>query len=158
MRDINISLRKVSPSGLALLKELEGLRLEAYRDEGGVLTIGYGHTGYLSAYNPIHIETKITEKQAEELLDSDLCRVLSCIEEEVSICLNDNQYAALAIFIFNIGIEAFKKSKLLKCLIASDIYRAEIEWLRWDHVNGKQSPGLLLRRKRELELFKTPPI
>lgn len=30
---------------MALVKKFEGLRLTAYRDSVGVLTIGYGHTG-----------------------------------------------------------------------------------------------------------------
>lgn len=35
----------MTPEGLAQLRLDEGLRLVAYRDTGGLLTIGYGHTG-----------------------------------------------------------------------------------------------------------------
>jgi GH24 family phage-related lysozyme (muramidase) len=35
----------MTPAGLDRLRLDEGLRLVAYRDQGGVLTIGYGHTG-----------------------------------------------------------------------------------------------------------------
>lgn len=34
-----------SAAGLALTKHFEGLRLVAYPDQGGVWTIGWGHTG-----------------------------------------------------------------------------------------------------------------
>ena len=34
-----------SKTGLQLTESFEGLRLNAYYDLGGVLTIGYGHTG-----------------------------------------------------------------------------------------------------------------
>ena len=34
-----------SDAGIGLTKGFEGLRLRAYRDCAGVLTIGYGHTG-----------------------------------------------------------------------------------------------------------------
>lgn len=36
----------MTPEGLARLRLDEGLRLVAYRDGGGILTIGYGHTGH----------------------------------------------------------------------------------------------------------------
>jgi lysozyme len=32
-------------AGLNLLKQLEGRRLNAYQDQAGIWTIGYGHTG-----------------------------------------------------------------------------------------------------------------
>ena len=35
---------KTSQRGLDLIKEFEGLYLQAYRCPAGVLTIGYGHT------------------------------------------------------------------------------------------------------------------
>jgi lysozyme len=34
-----------SEKGLNLTRQFEGLRLSAYTDQVGVLTIGYGHTG-----------------------------------------------------------------------------------------------------------------
>ena len=35
---------KINAAGLQLIKEFEGLRLEAYRCPAGVLSIGFGHT------------------------------------------------------------------------------------------------------------------
>ncbi|WP_404978382.1 lysozyme, partial [Bartonella sp. MM73XJBT] len=37
-------MRKISQEGLTLIKQWEGLRLNAYKDAIGVWTIGYGHT------------------------------------------------------------------------------------------------------------------
>ena len=51
------------------IKEFEGLRLEAYRDAAGVLTIGYGHTG-----PDISPDDKISRYWADELLKDDLGR------------------------------------------------------------------------------------
>ena len=51
-----------SDAGIALTKGFEGLRLTAYRDCAGVLTIGYGHTGPDVAEG-----MTIHEEQAEEL-------------------------------------------------------------------------------------------
>ena len=36
--------RKLSKNGLQLIKKFEGCKLIAYKDSGGVYTIGYGHT------------------------------------------------------------------------------------------------------------------
>lgn len=36
---------KVNQKGIDLVKRFEGLRLAAYIDPVGILTIGYGHTG-----------------------------------------------------------------------------------------------------------------
>ena len=36
---------RISYLALEAIKDFEGLRLEAYKDPAGVLTIGYGHTG-----------------------------------------------------------------------------------------------------------------
>ena len=38
---------KISESGKKLIKDFEGLRLKAYKDSAGIMTIGYGHTGKL---------------------------------------------------------------------------------------------------------------
>ena len=48
------------------LKRDEGLRLKTYIDTVGVRTIGYGHTKNVKA------KQKITQEQAEELLDKDI--------------------------------------------------------------------------------------
>ena len=57
---------KINEAGLKLVKQFEGLRLQAYRCPAGVWTIGYGHT--LKAF-PGEV---ITEQQAEALLLEDL--------------------------------------------------------------------------------------
>jgi lysozyme len=49
------------------LKRDEGLRLTAYRDTLGVLTVGYGHTGH-----DVTEGLTITEDRAEELLRADI--------------------------------------------------------------------------------------
>ena len=58
---------KTSEKGLKLIKEFEGLRLEPYKCDAGVWTIGYGHT------KGINQNTKpITKEQAEDFLKDDL--------------------------------------------------------------------------------------
>lgn len=53
--------------GLDLVEFSEGCELTAYRDPVGVLTIGYGHTGY-----DVYDGQTITLNDAEELLRRDI--------------------------------------------------------------------------------------
>ena len=48
------------------LMEMEGCRLEAYKDAAGVPTIGYGHTGN------VRMGDKISQYWAKELLRDDI--------------------------------------------------------------------------------------
>ena len=57
---------RISEQGKQLIRDFEGLRLSAYRDAVGVLTIGYGHT---KGVRPGQV---ITRTEAEKLLSADL--------------------------------------------------------------------------------------
>lgn len=132
---------------VSLIKEFEGLELKAYKDIVGVWTIGYGHT---KTVNPNMV---ITEKEAERLLRSDLDWVEKAINENVEIELTQNQYDALASFIYNVGGTAFKKSTMLRKLNTNDIEGAAAEFKRWNKAGGKVVRGLSRRRKAEEEMF-----
>ena len=57
---------KASQACVDLVKSFEGCELEAYRDLGGVWTIGYGHTA------GVHRGMVIDQPRAEGLLAEDL--------------------------------------------------------------------------------------
>ena len=139
---------KTSAQGLKLIKEFEGLRLTAYYDVVGVLTIGYGHTG-----DDVYVGQTITEQQAEQLLQKDLNTFEQAVNKLISINLNQNQFDALVDFTYNLGIGAFGNSTLLKKLNAGDYEGAADELLRWDKDNGKRVAGLARRRKDERALY-----
>lgn len=141
-------IRKISDEGLRLIKQWEGLRLTAYRDVGGVLTIGYGSTGP-------HVKEgqKITESFAETLLRSDLERFEIAVGQAVRVRLSDNQFAALVSFAFNVGTEAFRKSTLLKKLNAGQYDAVPAELMKWVNVKGKRVQGLVNRRSAEAGLW-----
>ena len=102
--------RMINAAGLALVKTYEGLKLEAYRDTSGILTIGYGHTAGVKPDDIIGAE------RAELLLEMDLMDVERAVSGLVKVPLNDNQFSALVSFVFNVGEGAFAKSTLLKKL------------------------------------------
>ncbi len=138
---------KTSDNGLDLIKSFEGLRLEAYLDSVGVLTIGYGHISKVSAGDTC------TEEQADEWLKSDVERAELCIENSVKVPLTQNQFDALVSFVFNLGCFALGKSTLLRKLNAGDDMAAADEFLNWCHAGGRRIDGLVRRRKEEMELF-----
>ena len=130
-----------------IIKEFEGLRLNSYKCPAGVWTIGYGHT------KGIKPNMTITESDAERLLDIDIVEVARTIRKHVTVYLNDNQAQALVSFIFNIGQGNFANSTLLRKLNAKDYKGASLEFQKWVYSKGKKLPGLVRRRKAEMELF-----
>ena len=139
----NIELAK------SLIKEFEGLRLTAYFCPAGKKTIGYGH---VLQGDEKHL-WEITENKAEELLDKDIIKAKSVIDEYCTSTLTHRQEAALISFIFNCGIGAFTKSTLLKKLNEEDYKGAANEFNRWINVGGVKLKGLVRRRLTERNLF-----
>lgn len=140
--------RQISPHGLAKLKQWEGLKTKAYQDGGGVWTIGYGHTATAGAPKPFKGQV-ITEKQAEEILLRDLTQYENAVEQSVKVKLNDNQFAALVSFTYNVGIKKFKSSTLLKKLNVGKYDDVPSELMKWVYDNKKKKQGLVNRRRAE---------
>jgi GH24 family phage-related lysozyme (muramidase) len=142
----------INKNGLDLIKHFEGLRLEAYLDPVGILTIGWGHTG-----SDVFPGQKITLKQAEQLLEDDLSGHEAFVDRVVKVDLVENQRAALVSFAFNVGNGSLQSSTLLKRLNSGDYQGAAREFGRW--VNGTHNgkkitlPGLVRRRRAEAQLF-----
>lgn len=143
------SKRKTNQQGINLIKAFEGLRLEAYYDSVGVKTIGYGHTG------PGVAKGKITEKEAEDLLRSDLSSAESDVLSLVKVPLDDHQFGALVSFAFNLGGGALAESTLLRKLNSGDYSGASQEFRKWTFAGGQELPGLVARRSAESKLFST---
>ena len=137
---------KTGNKGLELIKQSEGLQLEAYLCPARVWTIGYGHTKGVQSGDVIN------EDQAESYLRQDLGESERAVEHGVTASLTQNQFDALVSFTFNLGAGNLFSSTLLKKLNAGDYAGAADEFLRWDHTGGKQLPGLTRRRQAERQL------
>ena len=159
---------KLSPDGLAFLKEQEGLRLDAYECSAGVWTIGYGHTGpdpRSGRGQAVEPGTRVTQAGAEDLLRRDVERfewAVACRADAGDWVLNGPQFDALVSLAFNIGAHAFaKQSSVARLLDDGDVRGAADAFLLWNKTRDKDgklvvSPGLQARRKRERALFLTP--
>jgi lysozyme len=140
-------MRRINDEGIALIKQWEGLRLEAYRCDADVLTIGYGHTTNVTE------GMKITEEEAEQLLIRDLSVFEAEVSRTVTAKLSDNQYAAIVSWAYNVGASAMRKSTLIKKLNAGDYSAVPGELARWNKVKGKVVAGLSNRRAAEAGLW-----
>lgn len=76
----------------------------------------------------------------------------NCVEKAVP-ALDDNKFAALVSFSFNLGCSAFEGSTLLKYLKAKDYASAAGEFGKWVHAGGQVLQGLVRRREAERVLF-----
>jgi len=139
---------KYSDAGVALTKSFEGLRLKAYKDCAGVLTIGYGHTG-TDAVEGMTID----EAQADTLLRNDLQSAVDCVNRAVTAKITQNQFDALVDFCFNVGCGALLNSTLLRKVNAADFTDAAAQFGLWVHAGGEVVAGLVRRRKLEAGMF-----
>ncbi len=137
-----------SQNAVDLIKRFEGCKLEAYQDQGGVWTIGYGTTGV-----GIVEGLTISQKTAEGMLLGHVKEVGLSLTDLVGRGISQNKFDACVSLAYNIGINAFKHSTLLQLLKKNDIQQAGDEFLKWSHVNHVVSKGLLARRAAERALF-----
>lgn len=138
---------QTSNKGMDLIKRFEDLKLGAYRDSVGIPTIGYGHT------HNVKMGDVITGEQADKYLREDLLVAELTINTNVKVKLTQNQFDALASFVFNLGSGNFVKSTLLKKLNAGDFAGAAGEFGKWVNAGGKKLAGLVKRRAAEREVF-----
>lgn len=131
-----------------LIKQFESCELVAYRDLGGVWTIGWGSTG-------LDIKDGVVWTQDQ----ADFRLALDVVKAEVAVCnvlnkkLSDGALAALDSFVYNLGSGAFASSHLLQCINSGDYVGATKAFLVWDHVAQIEVKGLLVRRLKEATLF-----
>jgi len=139
--------RKTSIKGVNLIKSFEGFRADAYLDAVRVPTIGYGTT------RGVKMGQKITEAQAVALLQKDLEMFENAINRLVKVPLTQNQFDALASFVYNLGETNFAGSTLLKVINNGRFELAPEQFLRWNKAGGKVLNGLTRRRQAEADMF-----
>lgn len=144
--------RKINQTGLDHIKQWEGLQLTAYLDAAGIWTIGYGHTASAGEPEPAEGMT-ITEIEAEALLRRDIEQYEEAVSAAVNVELTDNQFASLVSLTYNIGIDAFLRSTLLRKLNDGYLESVPIELMKWVYANGCHLRGLANRRAAEAGLW-----
>lgn len=136
-----------------MVKEFEGCYLEAYQDEVGVWTIGFGITSSDKAITGKAIKKgmKISKATAEKWLVESLNRIYlpKVMKYQDRYHFNSSQIDALVSFAYNIGnIDGLTdKGK-------RSIRTIEDKILLYNKAGGKELRGLTRRRLRELEMFR----
>ncbi|HVZ29103.1 MAG TPA: glycoside hydrolase family protein [Asticcacaulis sp.] len=145
---------KVSRAGVELIKSFEGLRQTAARLPDGRWTLGYGHT--FSAREG----ATVTQEDADALLRFDLLPIVDAINNLVLTPLNQNQFDSLVSFCFNIGVDNFAASSVLKRINEGRMTEAALAMDSWRSAefNGQTYvlAPLIRRRAAEKNLFLTP--
>jgi GH24 family phage-related lysozyme (muramidase) len=141
---------------IQIIKQFEGLRLDAYLCPANVPTIGYGATSING--RPVKIGDKITEVQALQLLQEQIKNVYAPGVFGLipaSTAFRPAQQAALISWAFNVGLSAVEESTLRKRIANKEnpITVISEELIKWDKADGKPLEGLTRRRKAEIELF-----
>ena len=152
---------KLDRNGIELIASFEGLRLSPYyatelEKQKGIVTVGFGSTFYEDGTKVQINDAPITKERALDLLtivaDKFALNVAKLIIKEV----NQNQFNALVSLAYNIGINAFKVSTVLR-LVNNNPNDANIAkaFLMWNKQGGKELKGLTNRRIKESALYFT---
>jgi lysozyme len=135
---------------LKLIRDSEGCKLTAYQCPAGVWTVGYGYTG-----TDIKKGVCWTQEKADECLLVTAMGVLNQAIKASPILETSNmeKQAAIADFIYNLGIGNYSKSTLKKQVDAGNWMAASSEIKKWNKAAGKELKGLTIRRQKEAALL-----
>jgi GH24 family phage-related lysozyme (muramidase) len=158
----------LSPTGLAFIKQHEGLVLYVYDDlresagewnckrPVGTLTIGYGHTADAAGKFDFKCGARIDDLQAEDLLVADLKEVEDQVNAALKRPVTQGQYDAIVSITFNCGRNGLNP-------VVSRVNRGQTiaagRTLRsiCTTSKGKRLKGLVNRRNAEYAMWNTPP-
>jgi lysozyme len=150
-------MKRISKQGIALIHEFEGLRLNAYQDQAGIWTIGWGHTG-----KDARPGNRITRERADELfdIDNDAAEiVVNRLDRLRANPLTQQQFDALVSFEFNTGALSNRNNRVTRNVIEGRDDLVDDEMLRWVHITDPAtkkkvvSNGLKRRRMAEAALW-----
>jgi lysozyme len=143
-----------SRAAFDLIASFEGFRTRAVAAPNGKWTLGFGHVA--TAREGL----SVTRAEAEDLLRWDLLPIEDTIRQVALTPLSQNQFDALLSFAFNIGLEKFKGSDVLKYLNQGQPIAAALSMHAWRRarLNGRvlTIDALVRRRAAEVALFLEP--
>ncbi|HEV7379959.1 MAG TPA: lysozyme [Dyadobacter sp.] len=150
---------QISSNGLSILKNREKLRLNAYPDSNGTITIGWGFTTYENGAK-VKKGDSITESRAIQLLNFHLNIAVTGVNKAITTTLTQGQFDACVSFAYNTGVGAFTGSTLRKLINADPnnttaIFAAWRQW-KYETINGVKvvSDGLINRREEEILMYR----
>lgn len=156
---------KTSEKAKEIMKAMESLSLLPYDDQKGIksapipnwvqgATIGYGHLITRPQWN-LYFKG-ISREQAEALFNNDLVPFEDGVSDLVKRKLTQNEFDALVMLAFNIGLGALKSSSVLKMVNGEkgNYPSLEAAWKAWNKSQGKVMNGLIKRRALEYDIYR----
>jgi lysozyme len=153
----------LSDAGTSLLKSVESLHLQPYDDQTGRTTdtwcpgatIGYGHLITQNQWETY--QGGFAQADADALLAHDLAPSVTAVQNTITADVTQNEFDAMVILTFNIGVTAFTTSSVAKLVNNPDAKSPypslEAAWKAWDRSQGKVMPGLDRRRQCEWNIY-----
>ena len=149
-----VSSYQISSETIAQIKLLEGFKARAAPLGDGRWAVGYGHVASTKR------TSIVTRAQADLLLRYDLNVISEALSGLVYTPLNLNQIDALGSFVYNIGLDAFEGSAVLRLINAGALLEAAAAMEQWCHATvagqSQEVDGLIRRRAMEKALFLKP--
>lgn len=142
---------KLNSKGYKALHDREGLRLKPYLDTKRVPTIAMGNTYYEDGRKVTMQDKPLTIQQARNLATITADKFAFQVDSLLKSKVNQNQFNALVSLAYNIGINGFRNSTVLRKVNINPndpaIKKAFMMWLK--------NPELKSRRESEVKQYFT---
>ena len=142
VKRVAVVLLSLSAGGVIGIGANEGMRTVAYKDEGGVWTIGRGHT------KGVKPGDRITWAEGEAIFRDDLKIYEAGVRKAVTVPLHQYEFDAYVDQSYNTGFGAFSSSTIVKMLNQKKYLEACDHIFDWLYVKGQFSKGIFNRRLR----------
>lgn len=147
---------RIDDAGYEFIKQWEGVRNKAYRDSAGIPTIGIGFIRYkvgARAGTRVQMQDYLTDDEIKAEFAVQIAAYEDAVAEAVKVALTQSQVNALVSLCYNIGVNAFKGSTVVRELNQRK-YQAACKAIgMWNKAGGRVVQGLVNRRKAEQVLF-----
>jgi lysozyme len=143
----------VPDAAIALIKEFEGFRGDAYRDPVGIWTIGYGTTAAAGIGVVPREGMGITEWQATEYLRMTVAKFAAEIAPMLTREATPHEFGAMVSLAYNIGPDAFRRSSVLRQFNLGHREAAGDAFRLWNKAGSRVLRGLVRRREAERAMF-----
>lgn len=153
---------RISGKAIRLISHFEGRANYAYNDPVGVCTVGVGHAlkphrqcsrhdfrRYGTRDNP-----KMSDAHVDRILRRDLRHFEDGVERLVRRGTKQHEFDALVSLAFNIGLNGFASSTVLRMHNRRRSWAAGAAFMLWVFAAGWRLPGLVRRRRAERFLYR----
>jgi lysozyme len=146
----------LNSEAIKIIQDSESCVLYPYKNKGDRWTIGWGNTFYEDGKPVRQSDKPLSQLRADNLFRTISNNFYREVKKLIKSEANNIQVSALTSLAYNIGIENFKTSTLLRLVNKNphDFLAIEPHFLEWNKDNGKISKGLTIRRGKEFSLYK----